>query len=77
MSSNHKKDLFSALSIAWQLGFFIITPIIFFLLLGVVADKFFHTKYLFSIGLILGVIIMIYDIYNLLARFIKTKNIND
>ncbi|HDH31325.1 MAG TPA: AtpZ/AtpI family protein [Candidatus Wolfebacteria bacterium] len=65
---------FYALSIAWQLGFLIAIPIVGFLFLGVLGDKFFKTQPFFLfLGLILGIVLTIYEIYHLFVPLIKDK----
>ena len=76
-----KKDgfkTFYALSIAWQLGFLIAIPIGGFLFLGVLGDKFFKTRpFLLLLGLVVGIIITIYEVYHLLIPLIRDKEKND
>lgn len=65
---------FYALSFAWQLGFLIAIPIGGFLFLGFLADKLLGTKPLFlMIGLVVGVIVTVYEVYHLLWPLIKDK----
>ena len=67
-------SLFYALSIAWQLGFLIAIPIALFIFLGHLADVFLKTSpILLFVGLIAGVIITIYEVYNLLVPIVKNK----
>lgn len=69
---------FYALSFAWQLGFLIAIPIGGFLFLGFLADKFLGTKPLFLfVGLVVGVVVTIYEVYHLLLPLIKDKEKND
>ena len=76
-----KKDdfkTFYVISIAWQLGFLIAVPIGGFLFLGFLGDKFFRTKpFLLILGIILGIIITIYEVYHLLIPLIKDNKKND
>jgi len=76
-----KKDNFKtfyALSLAWQLGFLITVPIGGFLFLGLLGDKFFKTQpFLLILGLLVGIIITIYEVYHLLTPLIKDKEKND
>jgi len=62
------------LSLAWQLGFLIVVPIGGFLFLGVLGDKFFKTQpFLLLLGLIIGLVVTIYQMYHLLIPLIKDK----
>ena len=76
-----KKDNFKTfytLSFAWQLGFLIAIPIGGFLFLGHIGDKFFGTQPLFLlIGLVVGIIITVYEVYQLLIPLIKNVKEND
>ena len=79
MSQENNFKTFYALSIAWQLGFLIAIPITGFLILGLLGDKFFKTQPLFLIiGLLTGIIITVYEVYQLLAPLItKDKEKDD
>lgn len=55
---------FSALSLAWELGYLITIPLVFFALLGRWADKTYHTSPLFMvIGLILALVVTSVAVY--------------
>lgn len=78
MPKKNNFKTFYAISIAWQLGFFIAVPIIGFLFLGILADKFFGTRAIFLfLGLFLGTIITVYQVHRLLIPLIKNKKEND
>jgi F0F1-type ATP synthase assembly protein I len=63
---------FYALSVAWQLGFLIAISIGGFLFLGFLGDKFLGTKpFLLIVGMLVGIIVTIYEVYHLLAPLIK------
>ncbi len=67
--------LFYAFSMAWQLGFLIVISFLGFLILGILLDKIFSKKPLFTIlGTIVGIIICIYDTYYLILPLIKKEN---
>lgn len=69
---------FYALSLAWQLGFLIAVPIGGFLILGFWLDKKFNTSPLsLIIGVILGIVITIYEVYHLLVPLIKNNQEKD
>jgi F0F1-type ATP synthase assembly protein I len=71
MSQKNSSKKFYALSLAWQLGFLISVPIVGFLLLGLLADRFFHTQpVLLVVGLAVGLAVTIYEVYHLLAPLI-------
>lgn len=64
--------LLYALSIGWELGFFIAIPIGGFLFFGFLADSFFKTKPLFLIiGLIIGACIAGFGTYRFLMPFLN------
>jgi len=72
MSQKNNFKIFYVLSIAWQLGFLIAIPIGGFLFLGIWADKFFKTQpFLLLLGLFIGIVITIYEVYHLLIPLIK------
>lgn len=61
-----------AISFAFQLGFLIVAPIGGFMLLGLWGDSSFHTSpFLLIAGIIVGVVITVYEVYHLLAPLIK------
>ena len=75
MEKKENFKMFYALSIAMQLGFFIITPIVGFLLLGKWIDKIHQTQPLFLIiGVIIGFFVTFYEVYNILKPLINKKN---
>jgi F0F1-type ATP synthase assembly protein I len=68
-----------AMAFAFQLGFLIIAPIAGLILLGLWADKVFHTfPLLLAVGITTGLIVTAYDIYHFLTPLIdrsgKLKN---
>ncbi len=66
--------IFYALSLAWQMGFIIVIPIGGFLFLGILGDKFFKTQpFLSLLGLIVGIVIAIYEAYYSLIPLIEDK----
>ncbi len=74
MAKKNTPNTIYAISFAWQLGFLIAVPIAAFLLLGLFADRFFGTYPLFLIlGIIVGIAITIYEVYNLLIPLIKKE----
>lgn len=75
MSQKNNFKTFYALSLAWQLGFLVAIPIGGFLFLGLLGDRFFKTEPFFLIlGLLVGIIITVYEVYHLLIPLIKEKN---
>lgn len=65
---------FYALSLAWQLGFLIAVPLGGFIFLGVWGDKFFNTSpFLLIAGIIIGMVVTVYEIYHLLVPLIEKK----
>jgi len=78
MSEKDNFKTFYALSIAWQLGFLIVAPILGFLLVGFWLDKLFNTKPIFMvIGLFVGVVVTIHEVHNLLKPFTKSQKRNN
>jgi hypothetical protein len=66
--------LFYALSVARQLGFLIIITFLGFLFLGILCDKIFFTKPIFTlIGLTVGLIVCVYDTYYLILPILKKE----
>lgn len=64
-----------AISFAFQLGFLIVVPIGGLMLLGLWADKSFGTApILLIIGMIAGLIIVVYEIYHLLTPLIRKND---
>lgn len=73
MSQKNNFKIFYALSLAWQLGFIVAVPLGGFLFLGFLVDKFFKTQPLFLIvGLLVGVIVTVYEVYHLLVPLIAS-----
>ena len=71
--NNFKK--FYAISLAWQLGFFIVLPIVGFLFLGFWVDKAFGTTPFFMlVGLLIGIVGSVYETYHLLIPLIRNKD---
>ncbi len=67
--------IFYAISLAWQLGFIIVLPIGGFIFIGFLLDKAFWNNGLFIIlGSIIGLVLTVYEIYNLLIPLIKDKD---
>jgi len=61
-----------ALSLAWQLGFLIIVPIVGFMALGIWLDAVVSTPPLFLlIGLVIGIGITAYEVYHSLFPFLN------
>jgi len=74
MSQKNNFKTFYVLSIAWQLGFLIAVPIAGFIFLGAWVDNFFETKPLFLLsGLLVGIVITVYEVYHLLIPLISDK----
>ncbi len=66
--------LFYALSIAAQLGFFIIVPMAISIFFGIWLDNYFQTKpILLLISIFFGIIITGYEVFNILKPIIKNN----
>lgn len=73
MARNNNFGLLYALSLAWELGFFIAVPIGGFIFLGFLGDKFLGTRPIFLIvGVVIGAIIACYGAYRSLIFAIKS-----
>ncbi len=70
---NRQKE-FSALSLAWELGYSIALPLVIFALLGRWLDKKFATSpWLFLLGIILAVTISSYLVYRKTMEIIRRE----
>ncbi len=73
-TDNNNFALFYALSVAIQLGFFIIIPIAISLFFGIWIDSFFKTKPIITlISIFFGIILTIYEVHNILKPIINYK----
>jgi F0F1-type ATP synthase assembly protein I len=69
---NNKENFWSMLSLAWELGYLIALPLIFFALIGRFLDKYFHTSpWLFLCGISMAIIISVYIVYKKIIKIIK------
>ena len=69
-----KGKVFYAFSLATQIGFVIVVPILLFGFLGLKLGDFFHQRLLvFTIFLVLGVFLAGYAVYKWLTPLIKKK----
>lgn len=74
MNNNKKENLFYAISLASQLGFMIVVPLIGFLLLGLFLDRRFNTLPIFLIFfVVLSIILIPFEIRYLLLPFLDKK----
>ena len=74
MPQKNNFKIFYAISLAWQLGFIIAIPLVVFVFLGFWVDKFLNTSPLFIIlGILTGMTITVYEIYQMLVPLIKNK----
>jgi len=73
-NNNSKFNLFSAVSLASQLGFMIVIPLVGFLLLGLYLDRKFNTLPFFLISfIILSIVLLPFEIRYLLTPFLEKK----
>jgi len=64
-----------AISFAFQLGFVIVAPIGGFILLSLWGDRNFHTTpFLLIGGIIIGVIVTVYEVYHLMSPLIRKND---
>ena len=72
MSKDKDSINFTAVDLAWDLGFTVIIPIIAFILLGRYLDEKFNTAPVFIlIGIILGVFLSSYGAYRMTMKVIN------
>ncbi|PKL72474.1 hypothetical protein CVV26_01450 [Candidatus Kuenenbacteria bacterium HGW-Kuenenbacteria-1] len=70
---NDKENFLTTLSLAWELGYLIALPLIFFALVGHFLDKYFFTSpWLFLFGILLAIIISVYIVYKKTIKVIKS-----
>lgn len=73
--NSNSNGIFSALSLAWELGYTIAIPIVVFALLGRFLDKWLHTSpWLLLIGIFVSIIISSFAIYFKTVRIINESN---
>jgi len=75
---NHKKkdqiSVFYALSLAWQMGFLIIAPILLFLFGGYMIDKWLKTAPLFIIiSIFAALAVSVYEIHHLIKPMLESS----
>jgi len=64
-----------AFSFAWQLGFFIILPIVGFLFIGKWLDEKFGTAPIILVGgIVIGVVVTVYEVRSMMRPFINEKD---
>lgn len=74
MEKDDKKKTFSALSLAWELGYSIALPLVIFALLGRWLDgKLATSPWLFLLGIILAVSISSYLVYRKTMEIIRRE----
>ena len=74
MVMNNKSNLFSAISLASQLGFMIVVPLVGFLLLGLYIDRKFNTLPIFLLFFVfLSFAILPFEFRYLLKPFLEKK----
>ncbi len=78
MSKDNNAKFLYAISFAWQLGFFVVAPLSAFIFFGFWLDKKVGTHPFFIIaGSVVGLVITVYDIYQLLLPLINDKDKKD
>lgn len=74
MNNNKKENLFYAISLASQLGFMIVVPLVGFLLLGLYIDRKFNTLPIFLIFFVfLSFVLLPFEFRYLLKPFLNKK----
>lgn len=77
MARRDNVGLLYALSLVWEVGFFIVVPVGGFLFLGYVGDRWLGTQPIFLIaGIIMGVIVAFYGVYRSLIPLMKNDDNN-
>lgn len=75
MSKPSSFKTFYAISLAWQLGFLIIFPILGFGVIGFLIDTHLNSSYLYSsAGLLVGAVLAAYETFKMLEPFIVNKH---
>jgi len=70
-SQEDKQRIFSAIGFAWELGYTIAIPIVFFALVGRFADKIFGTSPLMLLGgIILSILVTSWLVWHKARRFL-------
>lgn len=74
MEKDNKQKTFSALSLAWELGYSIALPLVVFALIGRWLDKKLETSpWLFLLGIVLAVSISSYLVYRKTMEIIRRE----
>lgn len=69
--NNEKYDTWSALGLAWQLGYTIAIPLVVFALVGRFVDKYFNTSPIFLLlGIFISIIASSWMIYKKVAKLL-------
>jgi len=73
-NNNHNAKFLYAVSFAWQLGFFIVIPLVICILIGFWLDNKLHTSPFFLlVGIIISLIFTAYDTYKILSPLLNNK----
>ncbi|TSD01872.1 MAG: Uncharacterized protein Athens071425_275 [Parcubacteria group bacterium Athens0714_25] len=71
---NKEKNLFSIVSLAWELGYTIAIPLIFFALLGRFLDrKLESSPWMFLAGVVFSIVISVYLVYKKTEKIIQNQ----
>lgn len=78
MEKDQKKDAWSALGFAWELGYSIAIPLVLFTLGGRLLDRKLGTSpWLLLFGLFISIIVTFYIVYQKLMTIIKDQDSQD
>ncbi|MEK9130172.1 MAG: AtpZ/AtpI family protein [Patescibacteria group bacterium] len=67
----NKENIWSMLSLAWELGYLIALPLVFFALAGRFLDQYFFTSpWLFLLGILLSIVVSVYIVYRKVKKII-------
>ncbi len=77
MKKQDKFSFYYSISLVGQIGWSVAVPLIVFILIGVFLDKQFGTKPALTLGgLVLGMIVSFYSLYQFLKPFLRTSQTN-
>lgn len=71
---NKEKNLFSVVSLAWELGYVVAVPLIIFALVGRFLDKKLETSpWIFLLGVVISIIVSVFMVYRKADKIIKNQ----
>ncbi len=71
---NKEGNLFSVVSLAWELGYVVAVPLIIFALVGRFLDKKLETSpWIFLLGVVISIIVSVFMVYRKADKIIKNQ----